>query len=197
MEPIRLLLLDERLRSLEILSTLLTADARFKLVSRCAQEDEALAALKQLKVDIVLVDVSVTPDYGGHFISSARRSGFGGGVWVFTDGFALVQSPKLGVRAISLRERLPNELANRMWSISQIPEVSRLTALVSHRCTDRAFREPVTRDEALILMGICEGLSNRAIASRLGLSKNSARGAIQKIFIKAGVRKRRQLLEGS
>jgi DNA-binding NarL/FixJ family response regulator len=185
---------DGQLLSRDGLCTLLGVDSRFTVVARCADEAKALEALKQVAVELALIEFSFAPDYGEHFILSARKSGFGGGVVVLKGGVALVQSLKLGARAISLNPPSPQNVGNAIWSIAQSSAGARPMPKINLGAASRAFRKPVTPEEAMILIGICEGMSNRAIATKLGLSANSARGALQRIFVKTGVRKRSQLV---
>jgi DNA-binding NarL/FixJ family response regulator len=44
------------------------------------------------------------------------------------------------------------------------------------------------------MRGVVEGLSNKQIAGRLGISESSVKASLQQLFMRAGVRTRSQLV---
>ena len=52
----------------------------------------------------------------------------------------------------------------------------------------------MTERETTVLKGVFEGLSNKEIAGRLGVSEASVKSALQQLFAKTGVRTRSQLV---
>jgi len=53
---------------------------------------------------------------------------------------------------------------------------------------------PFTERESQVLLGVFEGLTNKEISARLGISESSVKAALQQLFQKTGVRTRSQLV---
>jgi DNA-binding NarL/FixJ family response regulator len=53
---------------------------------------------------------------------------------------------------------------------------------------------PLTDREHEVLRGVFEGLGNKEIAARLGVSESSVKASLQNLFQKTGVRTRSQLV---
>jgi two-component system nitrate/nitrite response regulator NarL len=54
--------------------------------------------------------------------------------------------------------------------------------------------EPFTQRERQVLSYVFEGLSNKEIAGRIGVSESSVKATLQQLFAKTGVRTRSQLV---
>ena len=59
---------------------------------------------------------------------------------------------------------------------------------------DEQSKENLSRRESSVLRGVLEGLSNKEIGARLGLTESSVKAVLQKLFEKTGVRSRSQLV---
>ncbi len=57
-----------------------------------------------------------------------------------------------------------------------------------------AQSEPFTQRERQVLTYIFEGLANKEIAGRIGVSESSVKATLQQLFAKTGVRTRSQLV---
>jgi DNA-binding NarL/FixJ family response regulator len=62
------------------------------------------------------------------------------------------------------------------------------------RTSERTPPRQVTDRERDVLNALLEGLSNKEIAGKLGISEGSVKSALQQLFIKTGVRTRSQLV---
>ena len=66
---------------------------------------------------------------------------------------------------------------------------------------DQKSGKPLEDRERNVLLGILEGLTNRKIGDNMGLSESRVKNIVQRLFVRAGVKTRSQLvrlaLEGS
>src|SRR5664279_842672 len=121
MERIRLLLLDDHVLFRESLGRLLVSEPDFEMAGHCGTAAEALALLKQMPVDVILLDCDLGEDHGSQFISSARRAGFQGKILMVTAGMNALESSialQLGASGIFLKHNSPGTLAEAIRMIS-------------------------------------------------------------------------------
>jgi DNA-binding NarL/FixJ family response regulator len=201
-ERIRLLLLDDHVLFREGLSRLLASEPDFEMVGNCGTSAEALEVLKGLPVDIVLLDFDLGDDHGSQFIAAARRAGYPGKILMVTAGMDAAESSialQLGASGIFLKHNSPVTLAKairlvasgEMW-VDQ--RVIHLMADGIHRREGLGFQKVLTEREQQVLRGIFEGLSNKEIAARLGVSESAVKATLQQLFQKTRVRTRSQLV---
>ena len=201
-ERIRLLLLDDHVLFREGLSRLLASEPDFEMVGNCGTSAEALEVLKGSPVDIVLLDFDLGEDHGSQFIAAARRAGYPGKILMVTAGMDAAESSialQLGASGIFLKHNSPVTLAKairlvasgEMW-VDQ--RVIHLMADGIHRREGPGFQKVLTEREQQVLRGIFEGLSNKEIAARLGVSESAVKATLQQLFQKTRVRTRSQLV---
>jgi DNA-binding NarL/FixJ family response regulator len=202
MTPIRLLLLDDHVLFRESLSRLLASEPDFQMAGHCGTLAEALDLLQRTPVDVVLLDFDLGDDHGSQFISSARRAGYQGKVLMVTAGMSASESAvalKLGASGIFLKNGSPGSLAQAirlvaagdMW-VDQ--KVIRLLADGVPRQEESRLGKLLTEREQQVLRGLFEGLTNKEIASELGVSESAIKATLQQLFQKTRVRTRSQLV---
>jgi DNA-binding NarL/FixJ family response regulator len=201
-ERIRLLLLDDHVLFREGLSRLLASEPDFEMVGNCGTSAEALEVLKGSPVDIVLLDFDLGEDHGSQFIAAARGAGYAGKILMVTAGMDAAESSialQLGASGIFLKHNSPVTLAKairlvasgEMW-VDQ--RVIHLMADGIHRREGPSFQKVLTEREQQVLRGIFEGLTNKEIAARLGVSESAVKATLQQLFQKTRVRTRSQLV---
>jgi DNA-binding NarL/FixJ family response regulator len=208
MERIRLLLLDDHVLFRESLSRLLASEPDFEMAGHCGTCAEALQILSRTPVDVVLLDYDLGDD-NGDFILAARQAGFAGKILMVTAGMSATESStalKSGAAGIFLKHNSPSSLsqairlvaAGEMWVDQRV--IRQLADGVSQR-EEQSFRNLLTDREQQVLRGLFEGLTNKEIASQLGVSESAIKATLQQLFQKARVRTRSQLvriaIEGS
>ena len=202
MEPIRLLLLDDHVLFRESLSRLLASEPDFEMVGHCGTSAEALEILAHHTVDVVLLDFDLGDEHGDQFISAARRAAFTGRILMVTAGMSAAESSialKLGASGIFLKHNSPTSLAQairlvasgEMWVDQRV--IQMLADGVPLR-EDQNIRKLLTEREQLVLQGLFEGLTNKEIATRLGVSESAVKATLQQLFQKTHVRTRSQLV---
>ena len=202
MTPIKLLLLDDHVLFRESLSRLLASEPGFQMAGDCGTLAEALDLLQRTAVDVVLLDFDLGDDHGSQFISSARRAGYQGKVLMVTAGMSAPESAialKLGASGIFLKHSSPGSLAQairlvaagEMW-VDQ--KVIRLLADEVPQQDEQRLGKLLTEREQQVLRGLFEGLTNKEIASGLGVSESAIKATLQQLFQKTRVRTRSQLV---
>jgi DNA-binding NarL/FixJ family response regulator len=201
-ERIRLLLLDDHVLFREGLSRLLASEPDFEMVGNCGTSAEALDVLKGSPVDIVLLDFDLGDDHGSQFIAAARRAGYTGKILMVTAGMDAAESSialQLGASGIFLKHNSPVTLAKaiRLVASGEIWMDQRVIHLMAdgiHRREGQTFQKVLTEREQQVLRGIFEGLPNKEIAGRLGVSEGAVKATLQQLFQKTRVRTRSQLV---
>lgn len=200
MPQIRLLLLDDHTLFRESLSRLIESEPDFEIKGKCGTIAAALEALSRDAVDLVLLDFDLGTDHGNRFISLARAAGYKGKVLIVTAGMSEAESAtalRLGVSGIFFKHDSPAALAQAIrvvasggtWLDQRI-----LQAIASNKSQPAQRSVRLTEREEKVLQSIFEGLSNKEIAGRLGVSESAVKATLQQLFAKTSVRTRSQLV---
>ena len=209
MSRTRLLLVDDHLLFREGVGRLLASEPDFEIAGNCGASGEALEILERMPVDLILLDFDIGKDHGGQFISAARRAGYTGKILMVTAGMTAKESSlalKLGASGIFLKHNSPGSLAKairlvmagEMWVDQKVIQLM----VDEVQQTEEATPGPLlTEREQQVLQGVFEGLANKEIAARLGITESAVKASLQQLFQKTQVRTRSQLvriaLEGS
>jgi DNA-binding NarL/FixJ family response regulator len=199
MPPIRLLLLDDHVLFREGLRRLLISEPDFETVAECGTPAAALTVLAKNLVDVVLLDYDLEDDTGTRFISSALAAGYRGKILMVTAGMSapdISASWKLGISGIFLKHSSPASLLEAIRTVAEggewtDPKIS--GANRGHDTREQPVRA-LTPREQLVLRSVFEGLTNKEIAHRIGVSQSSVKSTLQQLFEKTGVRTRGQLV---
>ena len=201
-QAIHILLLDDHALFRESVSRLLGVEPGFEIVAHCGTIDEALQVLRQECVDLVLLDFDLGEHDGREFLRLAREQAFQGKVLVVTAGVdagpasELIRSGVSGVfrkhdSAALLAQGIRDVMAGKVWLDQQGLQTALKTDAVSPQPGEtRRFTE---RDRQ-VLSFVFEGLANKEIAARIGVSEGSVKSTLQQLFSKTGVRTRSQLV---
>jgi two-component system, NarL family, nitrate/nitrite response regulator NarL len=202
MHNIRLLLLDDHTLFRESLSRLLDAEPDFEMVADCSSVEQAIEVLRNRAVDLVLLDYDLGSERAPDFLDRAHELGLAPRVLMVTAGVTPSESVQIlneGASGIFLKHSSPALLAEA------IRKVNSGETWVDQRCLrdivhvasqpeGRSATKDFTERERAVLRGVFEGLSNKEIGARLGISEGSVKAALQQLFHKTGVRTRSQLV---
>jgi two-component system, NarL family, nitrate/nitrite response regulator NarL len=201
LRAIEILLIDDHALFRESLARLLDAEDDMEVVAHCGSIEEALATLRQRAIDIVLLDLDLGAQNGIEFIQVARQGGFTGKVMIVTarvDQFQAAELIRCGIAgifmkhssAVLLAEGIRDVMAGKVSFDQEL-----LKEVVSDRKADREARtRQFTQRERDVLSCVFEGLANKEIAVRIGVSESSVKATLQQLFSKTGVRTRSQLV---
>jgi DNA-binding NarL/FixJ family response regulator len=199
-QPVEILLVDDHALFRESVARLLAAEPGFRVAGHCKSVEEALEKLRKTRVDIVLLDFDLGQHDGGEFMRLAVQHGFRGKVLVVTAGVQKEQAADLirsGISGIFMKhdsaalliEGVRDVLAGKVWFDRELLQEAVKTA---DRQEPKAER--FTERERQVLSGVFEGLVNKEIADRMGVSESSVKATLQQLFSKTGVRTRSQLV---
>ena len=206
-QPISILLIDDHVLFRESVTRLLNLEPDLEVVSHCGSIQEGLDALKAGCVDIVLLDF----DLGGHtgntaegteFVRRARQEGFAGKILVVTAGVSQGDAAQLirgGVSGIFMKNQsadllaqgIHDVMAGKVWF-----EQGLLQAAMANPEQERpeASAEHLTERQRQVLRLVFEGMANKEIAHRVGVSESSVKATLQQLFSKMAVHTRSQLV---
>jgi two-component system, NarL family, nitrate/nitrite response regulator NarL len=196
---ITILIVDDHALFRESVARLLGAEPGFEVVTPCGSVEEALQSLRQVHVDIVLLDYDLGHHDGGEFMQAAKQEGFAGKVLVVTAGVEeskVAQLIHTGISGIFMKHNsaalLPqgirDVIAGKVWFDQQLLQDALLVN------SKRRPASKFTQRERQVLSFVLEGLANKEIAGRIGVSESSVKATLQQLFSKTGVHTRSQLV---
>ena len=210
---IRLILLDELALFRASLGRYLASELGFDVVGQCGTCSEALETLKRTTADVILLDFEIGTEHGDDFISAARQLGYQGRFLIVAKDLDVRKSAlalKLGATGVFLKSEALDRLvqAIRLVANGEVWVDQKVIQLLAEqfffpypRFEEKESVEPLGDRERNVLLGIVRGFSNRKIGDSMGLSESSVKNIVQRLFGKAGVKTRGQLvrfaLEGS
>lgn len=202
-QTLNILLLDDHALFRESVSRLLAAEPGFEVVAHCGTIEEALQVLRRKAIDLVLLDFDLGGEHDGReFLRLAREQGFNGKILVVTAGIdsgavsELIRSGVSGVfhkhdSAGLLAQGIRDVMAGKVW----MDQEQLQTALRPEVATYKPARpRQFTERERQVLSLVFNGLANKEIAARIGVSEGSVKSTLQQLFSKTGVRTRSQLV---
>jgi DNA-binding NarL/FixJ family response regulator len=210
---IRLLLVDDHVLFRASLARFLAGEAGFAVVSECTSFAEALAVMSSSTVDIVLLEFELAAERASDFMLAARQAGYAGRFLLIADSAeprSAAVALKVGASGIFMKSDAPERLvrAIRMVASGELWVDSKVIQMLAEQLADRypQFQDPgvngvLEERERNVLLGILGGLTNKKIGASMGLSESSVKNIVQRLFGRAGVKTRSQLvrvaLEGS
>ena len=204
MKPIRLLLVDDHALFRKGLVSLLRRESEFQVIGEAENGAEAIAKAKQLKPDLVLMDIHM-PGTGG--IEATRRitqmlpSTRVVILTVSEDDKDLFEGIKCGAHGYLLKKLEPEELYAMLRGVFQgEAPISRTTAskilnefaVQARRKTAAELEEELSAREKDVLQSLASGLTNKEIGNQLGIAENTVKNHLKNILAKLHLENRVQ-----
>jgi two-component system NarL family response regulator len=208
--PMRLLLVDDHVLFREGLVGLLTPQPDMKVVGQASSAKEAIALARDLKPDLILMDISM-PDGSG--IDAARvimadvptaKIMF---LTVHSDDEQLFAAVRVGAVGYAFKNVRAAELLKSIRGIGRgeaaisrpiarriLDEFSRMTPQQQRPAEARDTVELTSR-EIEIVRELAQGASNREIAQKLVISENTVKNHVRNVLSKLRVRSRRDVAD--
>ncbi|MGW1213293.1 response regulator [Streptomyces sp. NPDC002499] len=201
--PIRIVLADDERMVRTALRAILSAEPDLEVVGEAARGDEAVAVVREVRPDVVLMDVRmpgidgirateeilaaldepprivvVTTFENDSYVYDALRAGAAGFLLKRADADALVQAVRLVARSDNLL----------------FPSAVRTLAAEHARAyvTPPAWVARLTGRESEVLRHLAEGLTNAEIARRLEVGPATVKSHVAAVLAKTGTRDRTQ-----
>ncbi|MER7199891.1 DNA-binding response regulator [Streptomyces sp. CB01635] len=206
---IRVLIADDQMMVREGFSVLLNAMPDIEVVGEAVNGREAVARVRELSPDVVLMDIRM-PELNGieatreiaamdrgakvlvlttfdldEYVYQALRAGASG--FLLKDASARQLAD--GVRVVAEGEALlaPSVTRRLITEFSKLSEIPKLPAVAN----PGAFGE-LTERETEVLVLIAQGLSNAEIAERLVVAESTIKTHVSRVLVKLGLRDRTQ-----
>jgi len=205
MSPIRVLIADDHVVMREGISFLLEAEPDIQVVGQASDGQEAWEKARQLKPDIVLMDITMPGISGLEATRQLRAALPETQVLVLTmhEGdeffFRMLQA---GASGYVLKGASSDELLNAIRAVYRggvylYPTMAKklLTDYMSRPSTEQSSYDNLTPREREILTLIAQGLTNREIAARLVISVNTVGTHRQNIMEKLDLHNKSELIK--
>jgi len=197
----RILLVDDHALFRESLVRLLEADSSMEVLGHCATIEEAFAIIEKSSPNLILLDYDLGGQKAPAMMRRLQEAGFAGKVLILTAGVSDHEARELlalGAAGIFLKHDPPEILAKCVEKV-MAGEIwlnqRHLRALIQAPPSQQEVRiRKLTEREREVLRGLLEGLANKEIGVRLGVSESTVKSAMQQLFQKLGVRTRSQLV---
>lgn len=197
---IDILLVDDHALFRESLSRLLSSVENYHIAGQCSTVDEAIALMNQRSFDLILLDFELGDRRGNEVVSMAATRGYARQILIVTVGLTHVEIREMikqGVGGIVLKNNSPEQLiqaieivsAGGRWMDPRYKEF-----LTTGQGSEEFRRAKFTDRDRQVLRSVFEGLSNKEIAEKLGVSESAIKASLQQLFSKTGVRTRGQLV---
>lgn len=189
--PIAVLLVDDHPVVRSGLAGLLSSHADIEVVGEASDGGEALLTAAETSPDVVLMDISM-PGVDG--IEATRRlldSGYAGAVVMltsFSDKTRVTEALRAGAIGYLLKDCEPDEVvaAIRSAAAGHSPLDPRVAgALLPSR--EAAPGADLSAREREVLDLVAEGLANKQIARRLGITERTVKVHVGNVFRRIGV----------
>jgi DNA-binding NarL/FixJ family response regulator len=201
--PIRLILADDHPIILDGLAHLFTTNSDFDVVTRCSDGEEALAAVRRARPDILVLDVRMPRRNGIDVLREIHHERLPTRVVLLTAAITdeeVLEAVRLGVGGIVLKETAPRQLLQAVRTVADGGEYVDETSI--RRALDKMLRREAGSAEATrvltpreieIVKMVGVGLRNKQIAEKLGISEATVKIHIHSIYQKLGISGRVEL----
>jgi two-component system NarL family response regulator len=204
LKPIRLLLVDDHALFRKGLVSLLKREDDFQVVAEAEDGAEAIKKAKQLKPDLVLMDIHMPGTDGIEATRRIREMLPGTRVVILTvseDDKDLFEAIKCGAHGYLLKKLEPEELYAMLRGVfeGEAP-ISRATAgkILSEFATQARrkatpqLEEELSAREKEVLQCLASGLTNKEIGNKLAIAENTVKNHLKNILGKLHLENRVQ-----
>jgi two-component system nitrate/nitrite response regulator NarL len=200
MRRINLLIADPYPVVIQGLAKVLGTQHDFKIVASCSDGVSCIEAIRSLRPDIAILDISMPGLTGLEILSIVNSEGFSTRVVFFTasaEDPKLVISAAVGAYGVILKDAAPEILVKslrkvadgqRVWLLPSSDPVSRKQSAV----TANALTALTDREHQIMRLA-SEGLSNKEIGRRLKISDGTIKVHLHHIYQKLEISNRTEL----
>ena len=188
---IRILLVDDHPLLRDGLRASIGAEADMQVVGEASNGQEALDLFREHRPDITLMDLKM-PVMGGVQAIQAIRGQFASAKVIVLSTYEgdedIHRALEAGAATYLLKDTLSKDLVRVIRAVFAGERT--LPAPVAQRLADRMLQPALTAREVEVLRLIAQGLRNKEIAGRLGISEETAQSHVRNILSKFGLHDR-------
>ena len=192
---IRILLVDDHPLLRDGLRASIGAESDMEIVGAARNGQEALELFQQHQPDITLMDLKMPVMGGVEAIRAMCGRSASAKVIVlstYEGDEDIHRALEAGATTYLLKDTLAEDLVRVIRAVFSGERP--LPALVAQRLAVRGLQPSLTARELDVLRLIAEGLRNKEIAARLGISEETAQGHVRNILLKLGLHDRTEAL---
>jgi len=208
MDPIKVLIADDHAMFREALRMRLTQESGIQVVGEATQGDEALSMAEALEPDILLLDIRMPKVDGLTVLPKIREKSPRTKVLIlsaFFDDDLIIEAMQNGAKGYLLKDATFKGLikairathAGELWAERKV--LTQLLESLFQKVNDlhvpiSEIRENLTEREQEIVKWVIHGMTNKEIATQLGISDKTVKTHLSNIFSKLKVSRRLELL---
>lgn len=212
MPPHTILLVDDHPLMVQALTNFFETDEEFTVVGTASDGEEGLAATRELRPDLVLMDLHMPRMDGVEATRRIVEECPDSKVVILTTFASLdhaMPALRAGASGFLVKDAQPDRILSALRAVASgdenvpiSPQVTRLLAQEAlgdlknpqHASRSRTPQVLLTVREKQLLELLAQGMSNREIASSMGVSEGSVKAYLGRISEKLDVRDRLQVL---
>lgn len=195
--PIRLVLTDDHPLILDALETLFRLEPDFKVVARCVDGEEALAAVRKHRPDVLILDIRLPGAKNGlAVLRELKQEKIATRTVVLTVGLdedESLEAIRLGVNGIVLKEMAPELLVRCIRKVyAGEPWIERrsinraMERLLKQESAAQTFATLTPREVEVVRL-VTRGLRNKGIAEKLNITEGTVKIHLHKVYEKLQV----------
>lgn len=193
MKQIRVLLIEDHFLARMALHSVLSGHAQIEVVGEAGDGEAGLAMYRQLRPDVVVLDLRL-PGVSGLDVIAQLRKEFSGARIVVLSNYRgsedIYRAVRTGAMAYLTKDTSGEELLNAIRSVHR--GLRYLPDHTLHRLVERVPVVELTPRESEVLTCITQGRSNREIAEELRIAEKTVRIHVSSVLDKMGARDRTQ-----
>ena len=189
--PVRILCVDDHPLMRAGIVRIITLCRDLTIVAEASTGDEAVTAYERHHPDVTLMDLRLPGMDGLQAIRTIRRSNPDARIVVLTmyDGDEdIFEALKAGAIGYLLKDTLPDKLVQTIYDVCQGKRC--VPANLEAKLGARAKQPALSSRETQVIELLTQGLRNKEIAARLGISEETVRVHIKSSFAKLNVHDR-------
>jgi DNA-binding NarL/FixJ family response regulator len=202
--PITLVLANDHPIFLDGLEDIFRREPDFQVLARCLEGQAALRAVRQLKPDVLILDLRMPKMGGLAVLREMQKEKLPTRVVVLTaalDEDEVLEAIRLGVQGVVLKEMAARLLvqcvrkvhAGEQWLEKRSVSLALERLLKREAATRQIARILTPREIEIVRMVAADGLRNKAIAERLYVSEGTIKVHLHSIYEKFKVNSRLEL----
>jgi len=202
--PISLVLADDHPIVLDGLESLFRLEPDFRVVARCVNGEESLAAVRRHRPDVLILDIHMPRNDGLSVVRELRREDLPTQVVLLAavlEEEEVLEALRLGVRGMLLKELAPQMVvrcvrkvhAGEQW-IEKQAYGRALDTLLRREAGEREAAGVLTPREIEMVRMVARGLRNKEMSERLAITEGTVKIHLHNIYRKLQVENRVELI---